>query len=102
MDQDTENLARLSAALANAPASRTGNLLVKRRALLEALAARQSATRGDEELASAFRSGRKARSRLLVELGALRAEIDDLRRLRVGLGQLRPAQSSPPSLDVPL
>ncbi len=101
MNQEMENLARLSADLASAPLSSYGDMLVSRRALLETLAARQG-TSGDEELASALRSGREARSRVLVELGALRAKIEDLRRLRAGLGQLRPAQSAPPSLDVRL
>ncbi len=102
MDQETANLARLTADLASAPPFRYGDLLAKRRALLDRLAAGQFPSTGDEGLASALRSGRDARSRLLVELGALRAKIEDLRRLRAGLGQLRPAQSATPSLDVRL
>lgn len=93
-----DNLAQVSAALAEAPASRFEGLLAKRRTLLDQIDARS----GSEDLDAALRSGRGARSRLLVEIGALRAQIDDLRRLRAGLAQLRPAREASRSLDIRL
>jgi hypothetical protein len=95
-----ESLAKLSADLMSASLSSYGKLLAKRRALLDQLAARQVPPYRAEELVFVLRAGRDASSQLLVELGALRAKIEDLRRLRAGLGQLRPIQAATPSLDV--
>lgn len=102
MNQDIENLAQLSDTLTNASFSICGELLAKRRAILDALATHRQPPYQSEKLATALRSGSKVRSRLLVQLGALRAKIDDLRRLRADLGQLRPTGTPPPSLDVRL
>ena len=102
MHPEIENLAQVSDELASAAFSNFGRLLARRRDVLDALAARRQPPYRAEDLATALRSGREVRSRILVELGALRAEIDELRRLRVGLGQLRPTATTTPSLDVRL
>ncbi len=102
MNQEIDSLAQVSDELTSASVSDYGELLAKRRMALDTLAGRPGPPDEAEELASAWRSGRDARSRLLVELGALRAKIQDLRRLRAGLGQLRPIQTTPSSLDVRL
>jgi hypothetical protein len=102
MNHGTETLAQASNQLTGASLSSYRELLAQRRVALAALAARQELPGEVEELAAAWRCGRDARSRLLVELGALRAKIEDLRRLRAGLGRLRPIQTPPPSLDVRL
>jgi hypothetical protein len=102
MNQEIESLAQVSDDLTSASLSSYGELLAKRRAVLDTLAARQVPPNEAQELAAAFRSGHEARSRLLIELGALRAKIEELRRLRAGLGQLRPIHTTLPSLDVRL
>ena len=102
MNQEIESLAQVSDKLASAPLSSFRELLAKRRVVLDGLACRQEPPCAAEELASALRSGREARSRLLVELNALRAKTEDLRRLHAGLGQMHPIHGTPPSLDVRL
>ena len=102
MNQEIESLAQLSDDLTSTPLSGYCELLAKRRVILDTLVARQELPNEAEDFAAAFRAGHEARSRLLIELGALRAKIEDLRRLRTGLGQLRPIQAMPPSLDVRL
>ena len=102
MNHELESLAQVSDALTSAPLSSYGELLAKRRVVLGTLAARQGPPEGAEDFAAAFRSGREARSRLLIELGAARAKIDDLRRLHAGLRQLRPIHTALPSLDIRL
>ena len=101
MNREIEALAQLSDDLMNAPLSVYGVLLAKRRVLLDALQSRQESS-DEAEVAAAFRSGHEARSRLLTELGALRAKIEDLQRLHAGLGRLSPIQTTRPSLDVRL
>ncbi|MDA0205933.1 MAG: hypothetical protein O3A53_07085 [Acidobacteria bacterium] len=102
MNQEIESLAQLSDDLTSTSLSGFGELLAKRRVVLDNLVARQGLPDDAAGFAAAFRAGDEARSRLLIELGALRAKIEDLRRLRTGLGQLRPIQATPPSLDVRL
>ena len=102
MNQEIESLAQLSDDLTSTSLSGFAELLAKRRVVLDTLVARQERPDGTEDFAAAFRAGHEARSRLLIELGALSAKIEDLRRLRSGLGQLRPIQATPPSLDVRL
>ncbi len=97
-----KTLAQASDELTSASLGRYGELLGKRRVALEALAARPIPSLGTEELESALRSGRAARSRLLAELEALRAKIEELRRLHAGLEHLRPNHSAPLSLDIRL
>lgn len=102
MNQEIENLAQLSEELARAPLSSYCELLAKRRHILDRLTTRQGPPSHSVGLSTALDSGNDARSRLLVELGALRAKVDELQRLRVGLGQLRPTGTTAPSLDVRL
>ena len=102
MRDATKALAQASDELTSASLADYGELLAKRRVALEALATRPMASNGTKELASALHCGRAARLRLLAELGALRAKMEDLRRLYAGLGQLRPIHSAPPSLNVRL
>jgi hypothetical protein len=97
-----KEMAEVSDDLMNAPLSIYGALLARRRLLLDALAANRAPSIEVEDFAAAFRSGHEARSRLLIELGTLRAKIEDLGRLHAGLGRLRPIQTTPPLLDVRL
>lgn len=101
MHHATKILEQASEDLSRASLADYSELLAKRRVALDALTSQETLP-GTEELASALRKGHAARSRLVVELGVLRAKIAELRRLNSGLRQLRPAHSTPPSLDVRL
>jgi hypothetical protein len=102
MDRSTHDLAQSSADLLITPTSGYRDVLVRRRGALDALATRQTPPSGAQELADALRCGSEARSRLMAELGALRARLEDLRHLRAGLGRLRPPHTTSPSLDIRL
>jgi hypothetical protein len=102
MYQEKERLVNVSNDLVTAPLSSYSELLARRRVVLDMLANGQEPPCVSEELASALRAGHDARSRILVEIGTLRAKLEDLRRLYTGLGQLRPTHPATPSLDVRL